>query len=89
MAVPATAPTLALTLVHTSTNLLYLPPKALTLTLLSVRQVPLPAFALNIGWLERLHDKGTGVPYGIALAAAGLMLYPDTHLWTVVSGAAA
>jgi prepilin peptidase CpaA len=26
----------------------------------------------------RLHDAGGGVPYGIALAAAALLIYPDT-----------
>jgi prepilin peptidase CpaA len=26
----------------------------------------------------RLHDAKEGVPYGIALAAAGLLVYPDT-----------
>ena len=30
--------------------------------------------------LERLHRKDAGVPYGIALAAAALAVYPDT-LW--------
>lgn len=61
----------------------------LTLALLSLRQVPLPSFALNVVWVERLHDRATGVPYGIALAAAGLLLYPETHLWTAVSASIA
>jgi prepilin peptidase CpaA len=30
------------------------------------------------GWLTRLHSEKEGVPYGIALAAAGLLVYPDT-----------
>lgn len=58
---------------------------ALTLLLLTCRNVPLPRFALNVAWLERLHDRNTGVPYGIALAAAGLMLYPETHLWSAAA----
>jgi prepilin peptidase CpaA len=29
-------------------------------------------------WLVRLHDSRTGVPYGIALAAAALVIYPNT-----------
>jgi prepilin peptidase CpaA len=28
----------------------------------------------------RLHDAEAGVPYGIALAAAALIIYPDTVL---------
>ena len=31
-------------------------------------------------WAERLHRKDSGVPYGIALAAAALAVYPDT-IW--------
>lgn len=62
---------------------------ALTLAILGCRQVPMPSFAMGVKWVERLHDRGTGVPYGIALAAAGLILYPDTRLWTAVSAAVA
>ena len=29
-------------------------------------------------WIQRLHAKGGGVPYGIALAAAALAIYPKT-----------
>ncbi|HYF53833.1 MAG TPA: prepilin peptidase [Salinarimonas sp.] len=54
---------------------------ALTLGLLSIRQVPLPAFALGWTWLTRLHDRKTGIPYGIALAAAALLVYPESPVW--------
>lgn len=53
----------------------------LTIVLLSMRSIPLPAFALRWDWLTRLHDRKTGVPYGVALAGAGLLLYPQTPLW--------
>jgi prepilin peptidase CpaA len=39
-------------------------------------------WAHNVQWLPRLHDRNADVPYGIALAAAGLFVYPETHLWT-------
>ncbi len=55
---------------------------ALTLGLLAMRQLPLPAFALRWNWLTHLHDHRTGVPYGIALAAAALAVYPQSALWT-------
>jgi prepilin peptidase CpaA len=29
-------------------------------------------------WLNRLHEPRGGVPYGIALAAAALLIYPET-----------
>jgi prepilin peptidase CpaA len=41
---------------------------------------PLPALLTGQTWAERLHRKDAGVPYGIALAAAALAVYPDT-LW--------
>ena len=53
---------------------------ALTLALLSFRTLPLPPYLAARQWVLRLHDKQSGVPYGIALAAAALMVYPDT-LW--------
>ncbi|MDB5589515.1 prepilin peptidase [Enterovirga sp.] len=53
----------------------------LTLGLLALRQHPLPAFAARWGWLAHLHDHRTGVPYGIALAAAALAVYPHSELW--------
>jgi prepilin peptidase CpaA len=51
---------------------------ALTIFLLMLRSIPLPIFLTSQGWLVRLHDREQGVPYGIALAAAGLLVYPDT-----------
>jgi prepilin peptidase CpaA len=40
--------------------------------------VPLPATLSSQGWLVRLHSPEEGVPYGIALAASGLLVYPGT-----------
>lgn len=53
----------------------------LTLFLLQFRQWPLPRALASQPWLLRLHGKDTGIPYGIALAAGALMVYPDTE-WT-------
>jgi prepilin peptidase CpaA len=50
----------------------------LTLALLQFRQMPLPASLAKQRWVLRLHDADGGVPYGIALAAAALLIYPDT-----------
>ena len=50
----------------------------LTLVLIQFRRVPLPAFMERQQWIMRLHDASGGVPYGIALAAAALMVYPKT-----------
>ena len=51
---------------------------ALTLMLIQFRLLPLPAMLAKHQWIMRLHEKGGGVPYGIALAAAALTVYPKT-----------
>jgi prepilin peptidase CpaA len=51
---------------------------ALTLLLVQFRLSPLPAPLARQEWLQRLHSKDAGVPYGIALAAAALAVYPET-----------
>jgi prepilin peptidase CpaA len=50
----------------------------LTLLLIQFRVLPLPAMMARRKWILRLHDKDSGVPYGIALAAAALAVYPHT-----------
>ena len=52
---------------------------ALTLLLLQFRQWPLPYPLSSQSWLLRLHDRESGIPYGIALAVGALMIYPDTE----------
>lgn len=56
----------------------------LTLVILGARMAPLPAAFSRIDWLARLHNASSGVPYGIALAAAGLLQYPNSSIWTAV-----
>jgi prepilin peptidase CpaA len=51
---------------------------ALTLLLLQFRSWPLPAAVTGQEWVTRLHNAKSGVPYGIALAAAALAVYPST-----------
>jgi prepilin peptidase CpaA len=50
----------------------------LTLGLLQFRKFALPASLAAMSWVERLHRPEGGVPYGIALAAAALLIYPYT-----------
>jgi prepilin peptidase CpaA len=52
---------------------------ALTLLLLQFRQWPLPYSLGGQQWLLRLHDKQSGIPYGIALAVGALAVYPQTQ----------
>lgn len=53
----------------------------LTIAILVLRRWPLPAALGDVGWVGRLHHAGTGVPYGIALAAAGMLLYADSFVF--------
>jgi prepilin peptidase CpaA len=52
----------------------------LTLAMIKFRLMTLPAALAGQDWVKRLHKLDGGVPYGIALAAAALLIYPDT-LW--------
>ena len=58
---------------------------ALTLLLIQFRLAPLPAVLARQEWVQRLHDRNGGVPYGIALAAAALAVYPQTT-WMAAAG---
>jgi prepilin peptidase CpaA len=58
---------------------------ALTLLLIQFRMLPLPRPLAGREWIERLHCPGGGVPYGIALAAAALVVYPHTE-WMAALG---
>ena len=50
----------------------------LTLVLLQLRTLPMPQVLARQPWIARLHNFETGIPYGIALAIAGLLVYPET-----------
>ena len=52
----------------------------LAVAVLAFRRLPLPVVAVRQPWLERLYDGKAGLPYGVALAAAALVVYPHT-IW--------
>ncbi|GHA31949.1 type 4 prepilin peptidase 1 [Devosia pacifica] len=59
----------------------------LTLVILILRRMPLIPLLARISWFARLHDRKAGVPYGIALAIAGLMTYSNSAIFqTLASG---
>jgi prepilin peptidase CpaA len=58
---------------------------ALTLLILMFRRLPLPAPIAAQGWIARLHDHREGVPYGIALALGGLVVFPQTLVFTMAA----
>src|SRR5690606_34478022 len=54
---------------------------ALTLAILILRRVPPAPFIARFGWLARLHDSKQGVPYGVAMAFAGLITYSNSVIF--------
>lgn len=50
----------------------------LTLAVILFRAVELSPAWREQDWLARLHDKKSGVPYGVALAAAGLFTFAQS-----------
>jgi len=54
---------------------------ALTLLILGLRRAPLTPLMARFEWLGRLRDPKQGVPYGIAMALAGLMTYSNTAIF--------
>jgi prepilin peptidase CpaA len=58
---------------------------ALTIAIIYFRGMPLPQAFVLLPWAQRLHRSDSGVPYGIALAAAALLVYPHTQ-WMAAIG---
>jgi prepilin peptidase CpaA len=56
----------------------------LALIIMAYRRVPAGVVALP-GWAQRLHTKGEGMPYGVAIAAASLMLFPEIELFRALA----
>ena len=59
----------------------------LTLALMLLRQCPLPDFLSRQGWIVKLHDARSGVPYGVALAAGAFFLLPSTEIFRLAASA--
>lgn len=58
---------------------------ALTLAIILGRRANMPAWLAAQTWIARLRNPTSGVPYGIALAAAGLVIYPQTPIWQTLA----
>lgn len=58
----------------------------LTLVIILLRWNDLPQRLLSYRFIARLAEKTEGVPYGVALAIAGLLIYPQTGVWSRLSG---
>ena len=58
---------------------------AFTLAILLFRALTLPAWLQEKSWIARLHSRGGGVPYGVALALAALAVFPETSWMAAIS----
>lgn len=58
----------------------------LTLAILKYRSMPMPQFAVGWSWARMLHGTNKGIPYGIALSFAALMVLPQTGIWRAAIG---
>lgn len=59
---------------------------ALALFLMGARRLPLPTLLAREGWLVRLHDAKSGIPYGVALAIGALLILPQTEIFRLALG---
>lgn len=50
----------------------------LTLVILKFRSEVIPSKLNTTEWILRLHDKKNGIPYGVALGIAAMLVYPHT-----------
>ncbi len=57
----------------------------LTAGIIFFRQIPLPGLVSGYAWLQRLHHKDTGVPYGIAIAAGTLFLVGRVEIFSTLA----
>lgn len=58
---------------------------ALTLLILIARRWMLPARLTAVEWIARLHNPQTGIPYGVALAAAAIVVYPMSPVFRALA----
>jgi len=50
----------------------------LSIAILGYRTVLPPLWLTRVNWAMRLHGKDCGIPYGIAIGGAGLLVFPAT-----------
>jgi prepilin peptidase CpaA len=56
------------------------------LTLLALRQLPLPVGLARQSWILKLHDQHSGIPYGVALAAGAVVILPQAEILRLAAG---
>lgn len=59
---------------------------ALAVMLVALRELPLPA-GFRRAWILKLHEKNSGIPYGVALAAGALLVLPHAEILRLAAAA--
>ena len=54
---------------------------AVTIGFIALHKSPLPEFFKRFAWIVRLHEAKAVVPYGLALAVGGLLMYPQSQIF--------
>lgn len=57
----------------------------LAIAILLLRRIPADKLK-GPAWLHRLNNKEQGIPYGVAIAVAALIQFPNTTLYTLIIG---
>lgn len=57
----------------------------LGIAILTFRNVIPPVIIAGRDWAERLHNRKAGIPYGVALGAAGLWVFPTSDVFRALS----
>ncbi|MEL6373890.1 MAG: prepilin peptidase [Pseudomonadota bacterium] len=57
----------------------------LAVAILLYRSILPPSWLLGQSWALRLHEKKGGIPYGIAIAAGAIWIYPSTSWFNGLS----
>ncbi len=58
---------------------------AFAVGLVALRSVPLPELLTRHPWIARLHSRGAGIPYGVALAAGACLVLPQTEIFRLAA----
>ena len=58
---------------------------ALAIALLTLRWLPISILLSRLPWVHRLSAPGVGVPYGVAIAAGGLIAFPATQIFALAA----
>lgn len=57
----------------------------LAIAILLYRRIPAIEVLPLPHWAVKLHERGSGIPYGVAIAAGALLIYPETAWVTALS----